>query len=117
MDIDLKVLQEILNRLREVNGTIMVDPYPGYGWLFIDNAEDLRLLLHDPDAYLAKSYKVTVERFRAWREFFNDDKQCRGTTKRGRRCRNFVDVRTPEGFVPGISDRCDLHTVPTLRGR
>ncbi len=101
--------KQIWERLKEVDADFVADPFPGTGWSVVNSFEDFELLLDDPDAYMAKHYEISIERYRAWKHY-RANPQCRGTTRRGRRCRNDVNCESPQDFVPGISDYCEKHS-------
>jgi len=71
--------------------------------------ENLVEVLRDQDGWLAKQYNITPERFREWR-IYMANQQCTGTTRKGHQCLNRgAHYPEPNRFVPGESDRCNLH--------
>jgi len=98
-----------------------------HGRLLDVQEEAARLMLDDRLAEdWAALFGVTVPVFRRWREavltpegnfWLEEDWEvvhCTGTTKRGKRCRNWLEPFGPEwehpgDFRPGITDRCHLH--------
>ena len=73
--------------------------------------EDLVDVLQDEDAWLAKQYGISTDRFKAWRVYMQQNQQCTGNTRNGKQCKNRGGAQyvTPQRFVPGESDRCSLH--------
>ena len=73
----------------------------------------------DPAAYHAKQLGLSKDRYLSMRAFMVDENaQCRGTTKAGRRCRTrlyYFGNKPIENFVPGIDDHCDVHRGQRLR--
>lgn len=109
--VDKQQLRAVLDALKEVGVSDLVcylrDEW-GSRTLAVD-IDDTEAFLADPVAFRAALFRVSREKFLAWESFMiHDGGQCRGTTKRGRRCRTSLRCSAEE-FAIGISDHCDRH--------
>jgi hypothetical protein len=78
------------------------------GWFSLKPDEVIKYL-QDPDKLAAAKYGVTVEHFRAWRDF-EKDPHCYALTKKRQPCKNQVQRGFGVNqFIPGISEYCVVH--------
>ena len=98
-----------INFIREIHDAgISFIISPVFGLVELE-VEDVPLFLDDPDGFMARSWGVGVEQFRAWRDFARDP-HCKATTKKNKPCT--IPIPTPpkpEQFKPGVSDYCRIH--------
>jgi hypothetical protein len=97
---------DFIRKLNDAGISFIISPVFGLVELEV---EDVPVFLDDPDAFMARGWGVSVEQFRAWRDFARNP-HCQATTKKNTPCTIAVPTPPqPAQFKPGISDYCRIH--------
>jgi hypothetical protein len=107
---------ELVRHLEKRQMKLMIwapSPFPG---MWSCEPSEVFELIEEPVKWWAKAFRLSLQDYLELRHWLVEEKgQCRGKTKRGRRCRmsgqDYAEVQgRPHIFRPGISDYCELHS-------